>query len=353
MVLVCSVVGARPQFVKAAALSRVLRQCHDEVLIHTGQHYDANMSDIFFRELGITPPDVTLGIGSGTHAGQTGRMLVALEDEFVRLEPDVVLVYGDTNSTLAASLAAAKLDIPVAHVEAGLRSFRRDMPEEINRVLTDHVSTFLFCPSEGSAANLATEGIREGVHIVGDVMAEALIHALRAAERSSNVLPRLSLQPGSYLLVTVHRAQNTDDPRRLLAILDALSSLDEVVIFPVHPRTRAAIEQLSWRAGPNVRLFEPFGYLDMVMLASRSRLILTDSGGLQKEAYWLQVPCLTLRDETEWKETVDVGWNVLTGAQTDRIVERVRGFRPAVSHPVLYGDGTAASRCTNILSAAC
>jgi UDP-N-acetylglucosamine 2-epimerase len=352
-VKVVTVVGARPQFIKAAALSRLLRQDHTEVLVHTGQHYDDNMSAVFFDELAIPTPEVSLGAGSGTHASQTGAMLIGLEQVLLAEKPDWTLVYGDTNSTLAGALAAAKLNLPVAHVEAGLRSFNRAMPEEINRVLTDHVSACLLCPSQTAVENLAAEGLRRGVHLVGDVMADAQAFAAKQARRRSEVLLTLGLQPREYLLSTVHRAENTDNAARLLAILTALARLDEPVILPIHPRTRAALDRCGFTTGPNIRLIDPVGYLDMVQLEQSARLILTDSGGIQKEAYWLGVPCVTLRDETEWVETVALGWNVLAGADPDRIVQCVRSLRPPTERPPLYGgDGRAAERCLRILTEA-
>ncbi len=330
-------------------VSRALRQSHEEILIHTGQHYDLGMSDVFFSELDIPQADVNLGIGSGGHGSQTGRMLVALESQFLQKKPQVVVVYGDTNSTLAGALAAAKLGIPVAHVEAGLRSFRRSMPEEINRVVTDHVSELLFCPSSVAVRNLKTEGIVSGVHLVGDVMFDALTWAVEAAGTSSHILSSLSLVPGGYVLATIHRAQNTDDPHRLSEVLHALDRAGEQVVFPVHPRTREAFARLGWRPQENVLLLDPVGYLDMVQLLKHSRLLLTDSGGLQKEAYWLKVPCITVRDETEWIETVQAGWNVLVEADTSRILETLSTFSPVTHHPVLYGEGQAAQRCAAIL----
>jgi len=347
---IVSVIGARPQFIKAAVVSRALRQRHSEVLVHTGQHYDANMSAIFFDELDIPSPDVNLEVGSGPHGEQTGAMLAGIEGVLLREHPAWALVYGDTNSTLAGALAAAKLGIPVAHVEAGLRSFNRAMPEEINRVVADHLSTLLFCPSQTAVNNLAAEGITRGVHLVGDVMADALAFAAERAQRRSTVLARLGIAGQGYLLATVHRAENTDDPSRLGQILGALDALEEPVLFPVHPRTRKAIEALGYRPAPQVRLLDPVGYLDMVRLEQSARMILTDSGGVQKEAYWLGVPCVTLRNETEWVETVQAGWNVLVGADASRIVRTVGSFvRPAL-RPVVYGEGEAAARVCMHLS---
>ncbi|MDW8234486.1 MAG: UDP-N-acetylglucosamine 2-epimerase (non-hydrolyzing), partial [Roseiflexaceae bacterium] len=308
---IVTIVGARPQFIKAAAVSRVLRLRHREVLVHTGQHYDANMSAVFFDELGIPPPDVNLAVGSASHGAQTGAMLAKIEEVLLAECPDWVLVYGDTNSTLAGALAAAKLHIPVAHVEAGLRSFNRAMPEEINRVLTDHISDLLLCPSETAVENLAREGITRGVVLIGDVMADALRLAVERADDS--VLESSGVQQGSYALATVHRAENTDDPLRLQGILTGLTLLDMPVIFPAHPRARRAIAALGWTPPAHMRLIDPVGYLNMIALMRGARVVLTDSGGVQKEAYWLGVPCVTLRDETEWVETVTCGWNTLAG----------------------------------------
>jgi UDP-N-acetylglucosamine 2-epimerase len=304
------------------------------------------MSAVFFEELAIPTPEINLGVGSGRHGEQTAAMLSGIEAVLLAEKPDWTLVYGDTNSTLAGALAAAKLHIPVAHVEAGLRSFNRAMPEEINRLLTDHVSTLLLCPSQAAVDNLAAEGVTGGVHLVGDVMADALLAAQERAAAHSMILEKLGLQPGGYLLATVHRAENTDDPLRLAEILGALQECGETVVFPAHPRTRP-------RLGPtaaNLRVIEPVGYLDMVRLEAAARLILTDSGGVQKEAYWLGTPCITLRDETEWVETVQAGWNRLTGADRAAILAAVHTFQPPAGRPALYGDGRAAGRCLALLA---
>lgn len=347
---IVTIVGARPQFIKAAALSRELRRQHQEVLVHTGQHYDYEMSGIFFDGLGIPLPDVNLGVGSGSHGAQTGAMLAKIEEVLVAEQPGWVVVYGDTNSTLAGALAASKLHIPVAHVEAGLRSFNRRMPEEINRIVADHLSDLLFCPSDTAEKNLAVEGITANVHLVGDIMLDVLNWAReRLAAQPSQILTNLALEEGRYVLVTVHRSENTDDPKRLAEVLTALGDLDEPVVFPVHPRARKAMAEEDYQPSPHVRLINPVGYLDMVNLTRSARLVLTDSGGLQKEAYWLGVPCVTLRDETEWVETVQAGWNTLTGSDRDRIVEAARTFAPPAKRPPLYGDGSTAARCASIL----
>jgi UDP-N-acetylglucosamine 2-epimerase len=346
---ILSVIGARPQFVKAGVVSAALRKRHVEILVHTGQHYDDNMSSIFFRELGIPAPDHNLGIGSGLHGAQTGRMLEAIERVLLDEHPDMVLVYGDTNSTLAGALAASKLRLPLAHVEAGLRSFNRAMPEEINRLVADVLADLLFAPSETAARNLAAEGVQGRVHVVGDVMADALFAAVARARMQSDVLARLGLEPRGYLLATVHRAENTDDPQRLAAILGALGEVGLPVVLPLHPRTRAAVERQALRVPPTIRLIEPVGYLDMVRLESDARRILTDSGGVQKEAYWLGVPCVTLRAETEWVETVDAGWNRLVGADREAIIEAASRFEPPALRPALFGDGHAAEQVAELV----
>jgi len=346
---IVSIVGARPQFVKAAVMSRAIRRGHDELLLHTGQHYDAEMSAIFFEEMGIPAPAIHLETGSGSHAQQTAAMLVGIEKALVERRPNWVVTFGDTNSTLAGGLAAVKLGIPVAHVEAGLRSFNRAMPEEINRVLVDRISSALFCPSRVAVENLANEGVRDGVHLVGDVMAEAFAFAAKASSNRSRILEQIGVEPHRYVLATVHRAENTDDRQRLRSILMALDAVDDIVVFPVHPRTRRALDALNHAPAPNVRLIAPAGYLDMARLITSARLVLTDSGGLQKEAYWGGVPCVTLRGETEWVETVAAGWNVVVGADRDRITEAVRTFAPPADHPDLYGGPGVAARCVEIL----
>jgi len=347
-----TVVGARPQFIKAAVLSQAIRRQHDEVLVHTGQHYDPEMSAVFFDGMGLPPPTVQLACGSGTHAEQTAAMLVSLERVLAAERPDWVVVFGDTNSTLAGALAAAKLHLPVAHIEAGLRSFNRAMPEEINRVLVDHVSQALLCPSQTAVDNLAAEGIRTGVHLIGDVMADAFMAAAENARQASRVLEDLKVRAGQFVLATVHRAENTDVPDRLRAILTGLTALDEPVVFPVHPRTRKALDDLGYVPPPHMKLIAPLGYGDMARLVSTSRLVMTDSGGLQKEAYWAGVPCVTLRDETEWIETVESGWNVLVGADASRIVAAASHVKRPASRPTLYGAPGAGHRSVAILERA-
>jgi len=353
-VKIVSIVGARPQFIKAAAVSRKLRERHQEILVHTGQHYDYEMSGIFFDGLEMPRPDANLEIGSGPHGAQTGAMLKAIEEVLVVERPDAVLVYGDTNSTLAGALAAAKLSVPVAHVEAGLRSFNRGMPEEINRVMADHLSHLLLCPSDTAVRNLAAEGIFENVHLVGDVMLDVLNWAKQHAGGNGNrpaVLSRFGLSERAYLLATVHRSGNTNDVAQLSRIFEALDSLEEPIVFPVHPRTRKMIGEMGFRPRPHLHLIDPVGYLDMVALVGSARSVLTDSGGLQKEAYWLGVPCVTLRNETEWVETVETGWNVLAGSDRDKILRAVNSWNPPDSRPALYGDGAAASKCVDLIAA--
>ena len=345
---IVSIVGARPQFIKAAPLLRAIARRHRSVLIHTGQHYDDAMSEVFFRELDLPRPDAHLGVGSNRHGAQTGAMMIALEAPLLEARPDWVVVYGDTNSTLAGALVAAKLTIKLAHVEAGLRSFNRAMPEEINRITADHLADVLFCPSDAAVANLETEGRTRGVHRSADTMIAALRDAEPIARRESTVLDQLGVQEKRFVLATVHRAENTDNPIRLHAIVRALASAGEPVVFPVHPRTRAALGADA-RAVDGVRFVEPVGYLDMMRLESAARLIVTDSGGVQKEAYWLGVPCVTVRDETEWVETVNAGWNCLAGAETDRILAAIRGFRPSSPRPPLYQDGGSVDAMVHVL----
>jgi len=347
---ICTIVGARPQFIKAAPVSRAIAaKGYREVLVHTGQHYDYNMSGTFFKELQIRKPDYYLGVGCGTHGAQTGQMLIKIEKVLLAEKPDLTLVYGDTNSTLAGALAAVKLRLPIAHVEAGLRSFNRAMPEEHNRVLTDHVADLLFCPIQRAVQNLVTEGISRGVYIVGDVMYDATLDNRPIARRNSDVLARLNLEPGAYALVTIHRAANTDDPMRLGQIVEVLNRVPETIVFPAHPRTRKALNRLGAHFAAHVRLIEPVGYFDMMILEENARLIATDSGGVQREAYFLGVPCLTLRDETEWTETIEVGWNRLVGTDPGQVIDAWFSFAPPAERPPIFGDGTASQQIARIL----
>lgn len=351
---IVSVVGARPQFIKAAAVSRILgRSPVSEVLVHTGQHYDHGLSDVFFSELGIPAPAHNLEVGSGRHGEQTGRMLEAVERTLLEEEPAGVLVYGDTNSTLAGALAAVKLHVPVAHVEAGLRSFNRDMPEEINRVLTDHAADLLFAPTEAAVRNLLEEGIdEERVRQVGDVMYDVARLFADRAEEASSILEDLGLDRDRYVLATVHRAENTDDAERLAAIFDGLAGASDelAVVVPLHPRTRSALEGSGRleRAEDRLRVIEPVSYLDMVMLEKNARLIVTDSGGVQKEAFFQGVPCLTLRDETEWVELVETGWNRLapprSAAQVESAIRDALSAGEGRQDVAPYGTGDSADR---------
>jgi UDP-GlcNAc3NAcA epimerase len=343
------VVGARPQFVKAAMVSRALKNRGEEFILHTGQHYSENMSRLFFSELKLPEPDINLEIGSGSHAEQTSGMLLGIDRYLETVQPDWMIVYGDTNSTLAGALAAAKREIPIAHVEAGLRSFNRSMPEEINRLVSDHLSTLLFCPTDQAVENLAQEGITRGVHQVGDVMADSLLVFREIAEKKSPVLQTLNLEPRGYALATVHRGGNTDVRENLAAIIDGFSRIDFELIFPMHPRTQKMMAEFGLKIPANLRVIEPVGYLDMLMLESNAECILTDSGGIQKEAYLLGVRCITLREETEWVETVSAGWNCLTGANSNAIKARFDDFHPRNERPQIYGDGHAADKIINIL----
>lgn len=364
MLSVMTVVGARPQFIKAAVISRLIRSLRyqneiREILIHTGQHYDSNMSDVFFKELGIPEPDVNLGVGSGSQGAMTGRMLEAIEREILNSSPDAVLVYGDTNSTLAGALAAAKLNIPVAHVEAGLRSFMMTMPEEQNRRCADHLSTWLFCPTSTAVENLIREGIEDRstrvpsmdskkVTLVGDVMLDASrYYREMIRDRPEEGLSDL---PARFYLLTLHRAENTDDPRRLSAILEAVETYRDLeAVFPVHPRTRKAMERSGLSLGRHVRMIDPVGYLDMLKLEDSCEFVVTDSGGVQKEAYFFRKPCITLRDSTEWTELVDAGWNRLVGADTSTILAALRNPSAPESSEDLYGNGRAGESILEIL----
>jgi UDP-GlcNAc3NAcA epimerase len=357
-VKIATVIGARPQFVKAAAVSRALHQFPDttEIIIHTDQHYDPRMSDIFFRELELKAPEHHLGVGSASHGAQTGRMLERIERCLAAEKPDYVLVYGDTNSTLAGALAAAKLHVPVAHVEAGLRSFNRRMPEEINRVLTDHVADLLFAPTVQAVENLRAEGIPEDrICMVGDVMYDAVLYFGARAREHSRLLADLQLRSGEYVLATLHRAENTDDPVRFRALWLALQQLSEYlpVVLPLHPRSRQVLDkQVLADKSPSLRVIDPVGYLDMLMLEKNARLIATDSGGVQKEAFYCRVPCVTLRDETEWVELVELGWNrlappVSAAAVLNALLDALNAKPAGEARP--YGDGDSARRIAEIL----
>lgn len=346
---VLSVVGNRPQFVKSAPLSLALRRSGlEEVVLHTGQHYDRELSGVFFEELGLDPPAYRLEAGGGSHARQVALMLPGIEDAVLAERPDWVLVYGDTNSTLAGALVAAKLGVAVAHVEAGLRSFDRTMPEELNRVLVDQLSALLLCPTEGAVANLAAEGITRGVHVVGDVMLDANLALAPLARERSHALADARVEPGRFVLLTAHREANVQ-PEALARIAAGVNALDEPVVFPVHPRTRGVLDASGIALGPHVRAIPPAGYLDFAALCSQARVVLTDSGGVQKEAYWYGVPCVTLRTTTEWPETVEAGWNRLVGDDPAAIAAAVADAAPLAEHPPLYGDGGAAEAIAHLL----
>jgi len=351
---ICTVVGARPQFVKAAVVSSALREDHEEVLIHTGQHYDNELSAVFFEQLDIPEPEYNLGVGSDSHGRQTAEMIAGIEDVCLEREPDLLLIYGDTNSTLAGAVVGAKRDMLVAHVEAGLRSHNRSMPEEINRVLTDHASDICLAPSETAMAHLEAESVAGDSYLIGDVMYDAVLEADRRAREHSEILETVGLEPERYVLATVHRASNTDDSATLEAILDGFADSPLPVVFPAHPRTVDRLEAfgLTERAREVCTCIDPVGYLDFVRLLGAAERVATDSGGVQKEAFFLDTPCLTLREETEWPETVDCGWNELVGSEPERIREAVVRERSleADRKPQPYGDGLAAKRVAGVLS---
>jgi UDP-GlcNAc3NAcA epimerase len=353
---IVTVIGARPQFVKAAVVSRAMSIAEEkiyEMIVHTGQHFDVNMSEIFFSELGINAPSFNLGIGGGTHGQNTGRMIEKIEEVIIAEKPDWVLVYGDTDSTLAGALAAAKLHIPVAHVEAGLRSFNRNMPEEINRIVTDHVSSLLFAPTDTASSNLTKEGIAGNkVRQVGDVMYDAALFYGKQSDQKIDYLNQLQLVQRAYILATIHRAENTDNKNRLQSIMDGLRKTSSTIVWPMHPRAKKRLAEFDISVPSNVRIIDPVGYLDMVMLEKNARAIATDSGGVQKEAYFHKVPCVTLRDETEWLELVEVGANMLVGANADAIAHALTDKQflernSFESH--LYGDGNTGARIAQSL----
>jgi len=355
---ILTIVGARPQFIKAAAISRILRDTYadriQETLVHTGQHFDHNMSEVFFEELGIPAPQYNLSISGGTHGAMTGRMLGSIEEVLIRERPDWVLIYGDTNSTLAGALAAVKLHIPIAHVEAGLRSFNTRMPEEINRIVADRMSALLLCPTETAVHNLASEGITQGVVNVGDVMFDVSLYFRSLADQRSNAIANLGLTRGEYVLATCHRAENTDDPARLQQIVSGLREIARTtpVVLPLHPRTRNIMAEAGLLDSlANIHVIEPQPFLDMIALEKSARAIVTDSGGVQKEAYFFQVPCITMRDETEWTETVSLGWNTLVGADAQRIEAAFATARQGSLDATPYGDGHAAAKIVDLILA--
>jgi UDP-GlcNAc3NAcA epimerase len=354
---ILTVVGARPQFIKASVVSQALRPVAEEVIVHTGQHYDKNMSDVFFEELNIPKPAYNLGVGSGSHGKQTGEMLMKIEEVIFEEKPDVMLVYGDTNSTLAGALAASKLHLPVAHVEAGLRSYNMRMPEEQNRVLTDHISTWLFCPTRTAGENLKKENVTCGVDISGDVMLDSVLHFLKLARsnpQKTAIYEQLGIAPKQYRLATLHRAETTDGGLdAILRIFDAFEALPQPVVIPIHPRTRPLAEEaIAKRGYRNIRLTDPVGYLEMLLLTSGACQVLTDSGGLQKEAWFMEVPCITLRSETEWVETLEGGWNVLARLETDDILKKATETvpDPAARESRPFGDGHASEHIARALA---
>jgi len=348
---IVTIVGARPQFIKCNPVSKELRKDHQEILVHTGQHYDYELSKLFFEELGIPKPDYNLDVGSGSQGMQTGEMLIKIEKVLLKEKPDFVLVYGDTNSTLAGALAATKLHIKVCHVEAGLRSFDTSMPEEINRVLTDHASDILFAPTKTAVENLKKEGITDGVHLNGDVMYDALLNNIKIAEKS-DILEKFNIKKDEYFLATIHRQSNTDNIKNLSQILEAFSHIGKTVIFPVHPRTQKFIKThgLEEKIKDNVKLVKPVGHIDFLWLEKNAKKILTDSGGIQKEAYLLKIPCITLRENTEWVETVEDKWNILVGADKEKIINAAINFIPPDKQNNHFGDGKASYKIKEILN---
>ncbi len=338
---ILSVVGARPQFIKLSPLSKILSQDFKEVIVHTGQHYDENMSDLFFKELDITPPDYNLDIGSWSHGSQTGKMMIKLEEIVLNEKPDLVIVYGDTNSTLAGSLITSKLNIETVHIEAGLRSFNKSMPEEVNRIISDHVSNFLFVPTLKAKENLSREGIKDRVYVTGDIMVDSVLSNKKRAVQRSGILKDLELEGSEFYLCTLHRPYNVDNPDILKSIINQLGTLQKKIVFPVHPRTKQQIDNIGLQIPDNFVITNPLGYLDFICLQNNSSKIITDSGGIQKEAYILKIPCITLRTETEWVETVEIGWNKLIKPESKDIAEQIENFSPPGIHNNLYGYNVA------------
>lgn len=346
---VLTVVGARPQFIKAAPISRAINGVLKEVIIHTGQHYDKNMSEVFFRQLSIPEPDENLEVGSGSHAYQTGTMMIKLEEALIRHKPDGVIIYGDTNSTLAASIASSKLHVPVAHIEAGLRNFDLSIPEEVNRVVADKLSRFLFAPTKTAIANLAKEGITDNVFLTGDVMFDTLLYGLEIATNKSDVLSKYKLLNCKFSLCTIHRAENTDNSDNLRNIFDALARVGSIIVFPIHPRTRKVMDDNDILKPPNVMILPSLGYLDFLLLEKHADKIITDSGGVQREAYCLKKPCVTIFPSTSWIETVEDGWNTLSDCHVESIAYAFNNAREGHTYNSHYGDGHAAERIVDIL----
>lgn len=342
------IVGARPQFIKLGPLSKRTREKFDEVIIHTGQHFDSNMSALFFHDLEIPEPDYNLDINCGGHGEQSGRMMIELEAVLIKEKPNLVIVFGDTNSTLSGSIVCAKLRIPVIHVEAGLRSFNKDMPEEINRIVSDHTADYLFAPTQTAMHNIKNEGILKNAYLTGDIMVDALMENIKRADQVSNILPENNLVGGKYFLMTLHRPYNVDVPVKLNKILSKISQLDCKVVFPIHPRTQQIIEANSLVIPDNIVVMKPVGYLDFIKLQASSKKIITDSGGIQKEAYLLKKPCITLRPETEWVETVNEGWNILVDAASDDFVNTLTSFNPNSKQNDIFGENVASKMFNEI-----
>lgn len=354
MFKIVTIVGARPQFIKTPLVSKEIRKFAKEILVHTGQHYDTNMSDIFFRELDIPKADYNLNVGSGTQGKQTGEMLEKIEEVLVKEKPDLVLIYGDTNSTIAGALAAVKLHIPVAHVEAGMRSYNRQMPEEINRIVSDHISTLLFAATRSSAKILKKEGITKDIYFVGDVMYDIQKQIQGSKSKiQNNILEKLDVKPKKYILATVHRQENTDSKQNLENIVKAFAKINEPLVFAVHPRTEKYLKEYKLdhliTKNPQIKLIKPVGFLEMMILEQNARLVITDSGGVQKEAYLNRVPCITLRKETEWIETVQSGWNKLAGTNQEKIVKLTKNFPKPKNHPNFLGDSKAYLKIAKII----
>ncbi|MGC9516135.1 MAG: non-hydrolyzing UDP-N-acetylglucosamine 2-epimerase [Methanomicrobiales archaeon] len=358
---IITVLGARPQFIKAALVSRELRKNNEEIIIHTGQHYNIELSEIFFNEMGIPQPDYNLEVGSGSHAQQTAKMMIKLEEKFQEISPDLILLYGDTNSTLAAAITASKLNLPIAHVEAGPRMYDKSVPEEVNRIITDHISSLLFAPTPYAVENLHKEGLKEGVYLTGDVMLDLFRFFSKSADKSSNILEELKLDRGDYILTTIHRARNTDSIENLKAIIDAFSFLshNKRIVFPIHPRTVKYLKEYGLYQGlkdnPNIDLIDPVGYLDMNILTRNAYKIVTDSGGLQKEAFFARVPCITIDSSTGWPETVLEGWNTIfedskeNFLDKDDIINVVTSFAPKGDYKNVFGDGRASEKICKII----
>lgn len=349
---IVSIIGARPQFVKAAIVSKEIRKFHNEIIVHTGQHYDTKLSDTFFSQLKIPKPNFNLGIGSGTHAFQTGNMLIALEEVLMSEKPDFVIIYGDTNSTVSASLAAIKLHIPIGHVESGLRNFDMSIPEEVNRVVSNHLATLHFAPTITAVKNLKAEGITKNVFLTGDVMYDSLISHIKVAEEKSNILTELKLVNKAYILATIHRPRNTDNVKNLVSIFSAFENCGKEVIIPLHPRTQKELKQnsLSFHKSKNLKILNPLSYFDFLKLLNNASKVITDSGGVQKESYILKKPCITIYDSTSWIETVKDGWNILVNPIKKEIINAIMNFNPKGMHFNHYGDGDAGVKIAKIIN---